>query len=247
MTDETPHRPSRRTLIAGMTFIAAAQLFGGRVKAGGDMKHVVLLGDSIFDNKRYVGDGPDVIEQLKADLPPGWTASLGAIDGSTTRDIAGQIAKLPADATHLVISVGGNDALKHKGLLDETASSVAEVLDKLGRIGEEFRANYRAMIESVRASGLPAAVCTIYEGNYRDPNTHRIAATGLAVFNDVITREAFAHALPVIDLRLIVTKESDYANEVEPSVEGGAKIARAIAALLGSGDFKPARSVVFAG
>jgi hypothetical protein len=67
------------------------------------------------------------------------------------------------------------------------------------------------------------------------------------VFNDVITREAFAHALPVIDLRLIVTKESDYANEVEPSVQGGAKIARAIAALLGSGDFKPARSVIFAG
>ena len=48
------------------------------------MKHVVLLGNSIFDNKRYVGDGPDVIDQLKADLPAGWTAILNALDGSTT-------------------------------------------------------------------------------------------------------------------------------------------------------------------
>jgi hypothetical protein len=247
MTDETPHRPSRRTLLAGMSFMAAAQFVGGRSDAGDDMKHVVLLGDSIFDNKRYVGDGPDVIEQLKAELPPGWTASLGAVDGSTTRDIAGQIAKLPADATHLVISAGGNDALKNKGLLDETAGSVAEVLDKLGKIGEEFRADYRAMLDRVLASKLPVAVCTIYEGNYRDPGTHLIAATGLTVFNDVITREAFARALPLIDLRLIVTKPSDYANEVEPSVQGGARIARAIAALLASGDFRPERSVVFAG
>jgi len=247
MTDETPHRPSRRTVIAGMTFIAAAHLSGGRTEAGGGMKHVVLLGDSIFDNKRYVGDGPDVIEQLKGDLPPGWTASLNAVDGSTTLDIAGQIERLPPDATHLIISVGGNDALKHKGLLEETARSVAEVLDKLGVIREEFRANYRAMLEGVLATKLPAAVCTIYEANYRDPDTHRIAATGLTVFNDIITREAFARALPLIDLRLIVTKESDYANEVEPSVEGGAKIAHAIAGLLTVADPKPARSVVFAG
>ncbi len=247
MTDETPHSFSRRTLLAGMTLIAAARFFGGRAKAGGDMKHVVLLGDSIFDNKRYVGDGPDVIEQLKADLPPGWTASLNAVDGSTARDIAGQIERLPPKATHLVISVGGNDALKHKGLLDETAGSVAEVLNKLGKIGEEFRADYRAMLDRVLATKLPAAVCTIYEGNYRDPDTNLIAATGLTVFNNVITREAFARALPLIDLRLIVTEPSDYANEVEPSVQGGARIARAIADLLASGDFTPARSVVFAG
>src|SRR5581483_7858735 len=127
------------------------------------------------------------------------------------------------------------------------AGSVAEVLDKLGKVGEEFRADYRAMLDRVLASKLPVAVCTIYEGNYRDPGTHLIAATGLTVFNDVITREAFARALPVIDLRLIVTKESDYANEVEPSVEGGAKIAHAIAGLLTVADPKPARSVVFAG
>jgi lysophospholipase L1-like esterase len=247
MDDETPYPTSRRTLLAGMALLAAAPMLPTRAKAAGDMKHVVLLGDSIFDNKRYVGDGPDVIDQLKGDLPSGWTASLNAVDGSTTRDIAGQIKRLPPDATHLVVSVGGNDALAHKDMLDEKASSVAGVLDRLGKIGAEFQANYRAMIDGLLATKLPAAVCTIYEARYRDPDTHRIAATGLTVFNDIITREAFARSLPLIDLRLIVTEDADYANDVEPSSKGGAKIARAIADLVTADDFKQARSVVFAG
>jgi lysophospholipase L1-like esterase len=247
MTDETPHATSRRTLLAGMAFMAAAGALSSRAKAGGDMKHVILLGDSIFDNKRYVGEEPDVIDQLKADLPAGWTASLNALDGSTTVDMAGQLKRLPPDATHLVVSVGGNDALKHKDLLDEKASSVAGVLDKLGKIRGEFQANYRAMLDGLLAVKLPAAVCTIYEAHYKDPDTHRIAATGLSVFNDIITREAFARGLPLIDLRLIITEDGDYANDVEPSSKGGAKIARAIADLVTTDDFKQERSVVFAG
>jgi lysophospholipase L1-like esterase len=247
MTDDTPHAASRRTLLAGMALLAAAGALSPRAKAESDMKHVVLLGDSIFDNKRYVGDGPDVIDQLKGDLPSGWTASLNALDGSTTRDIAGQLKRLPPDATHLVVSVGGNDALQHKDLLDERASSVAGVLDKLGKIGAEFQANYRAMLDQVLATKLPAAVCTIYEAHYKNSDTHRIAATGLTVFNDIITREAFARGLPLIDLRLIVTEDGDYANDVEPSSQGGAKIARAIADLVTTDDPKQARSVVFAG
>ena len=207
----------------------------------------MLLGNSIFDNKRYVGDGPDVIDELKGDLPAGWTASLNARDGSTTTDIALQLERLPAGATHLVVSVGGNDALSHKDMLEEKANSVAAVLDRLGKIRGEFQTNYRAMLDGVLATKLPVAVCTIYEARYQNPDTRRVAATGLAVFNDIITREAFARGLPLIDLRLIIDDDADYANDVEPSVQGGGKIARAIATLLTTADFKQKRSVVFAG
>ena len=74
------------------------------------MGHVVLLGDSILDNARYVPDRPAVIEQLREALPRGWQASLLAVDGHITEDVAKQLNKLPADATHLVVSAGGNDA-----------------------------------------------------------------------------------------------------------------------------------------
>jgi hypothetical protein len=246
MTDDTRARPSRRTLLAGMALMAAARAGLARAE-GAVMNNVVLLGDSIFDNKAYVGSGPDVIAQLRAALPPGWTATLNARDGSTTSDIAYQLEKLPEGATHLVVSVGGNNALEEKDYLEEKASSVAKVLDKLSKIESEFEASYRTMLDGVLAAKLPTAVCTIYKARYQNLDQRRIAATGLTVFNDVITREAFARGLPVIDLRLIFNDDADYANDVEPSVVGGAKIARAIVILLTTHDFAQPRSVVYAG
>ena len=50
------------------------------------MKHVVLLGDSIFDNASYVPGQPPVIEQLRSQLPPSWAATLLAVDGDVTED-----------------------------------------------------------------------------------------------------------------------------------------------------------------
>ena len=43
------------------------------------MGHVVLLGDSIFDNALYVPGGPAVIDQLRRELPAGWSATLLAV------------------------------------------------------------------------------------------------------------------------------------------------------------------------
>ena len=245
MNDATPPVPTRRTLLASMALMAGASALPGRAERGTLMKHVVLLGDSIFDNKAYVGDGPDVIKQLSAALPEGFTATLAARDGSTTADIETQLAAMPSDATHLVVSVGGNNALEEKGLIEETAHSVAEVLDKLAKIKAAFKKDYSGMLDGVLARKLPTAVCTIYEARYQDPTTRAIAATGLSVFNDVILREAFSRALPVIDLRLVFDDDADYANDIEPSVQGGAKIAKIIATVVTTHDFTRRHSVIY--
>ena len=63
------------------------------------------------DNAPYTCGGPDVISQVRDLLPPGWRASLLAVDGATTLNIPDQIHHLPKDCTHLVLSVGGNNAL----------------------------------------------------------------------------------------------------------------------------------------
>ena len=75
------------------------------------MGHIVLLGDSIFDNAAYVPGEPDVVSQVSAKLPHGWRATLCAVDGAVTRSVEQQLQDIPIDATHLVVSVGGNDAL----------------------------------------------------------------------------------------------------------------------------------------
>ena len=89
------------------------------------MPHLVLIGNSIFDNAAYTRGGPDVVSQVRGLLAPGWEATLLAVDGSTADQVAGQLGRLPKAATHLVLSVGGNDALMHQRILEAPASSMA--------------------------------------------------------------------------------------------------------------------------
>jgi lysophospholipase L1-like esterase len=206
--------------------------------------HVVLLGDSIFDNAAYVGGAPDVVSQLRAALAPGWRASLLAVDGATTDNVARQIGGLPGDATLLVVSVGGNDALGDAWLLQESARSVGEGVMRLAEAQSQFGRRYSAMVDAVAATKVPAALCTIYDANYPQPEG-RVIAAALSLFNDVITRAAFSRGLPLIDLRLICNEAADYANPIEPSERGGTKIAAAIAALA-SHSTPAGRSIVIA-
>jgi hypothetical protein len=209
------------------------------------MNHVVLLGDSIFDNARYVPGGPSVIEHLRRRLPPEWEATLLAKDGCGTSELVRELDRVPADASHIVVSVGGNDALDHSSfLLHEPAASFAEVLSHLAKIHVQFENDYRKILQSVLAHGKPTAVCTVYDSV---PGLNQVELTGLCVFNDVILREAFKARVPVIDLRLICTESTDYSNAspIEPSGYGGAKIARAITQLVTSDAFFRRESSVF--
>ena len=198
------------------------------------MPHVVLLGDSIFDNAAYVAGGPDVVTQLRGILPAGWRATLCAVDGAVVAGVERQLARLPGDATHLVLSVGGNDSLGHLGVLDRPARSTADALDLLAGIGATFGGHYREMLRLVLGHGLPTTLCTIYEGALPDPALDRRARVALHVFNDPIFRAALESGASIIDLRLVCSDPRDYANPIEPSVQGGAKIARAIAAAIGA-------------
>jgi hypothetical protein len=74
-----------------------------------DVVHIALLGDSIFDNSSYTRGEPDVVTHLRALLPAGARATLLAVDGAITRSLTEQARGIPADATHLVVSICGND------------------------------------------------------------------------------------------------------------------------------------------
>lgn len=207
------------------------------------MNHVVLLGDSVFDNAAYVAGGPDVVRQVRTLLPSGWQATLGAVDGSVTSGVERQLGRLPPDASHLVISAGGNDALGYASILEARVQSVAEAVDRLASVRERFGQDYERMLDRVMERRLSTAVCTIYDTRIPQPRW-RLVVTALSVFNDCITRAAFARDLPVIDLRLLCDQDEDYANPIEPSVRGGEKIAAAIAGLMVKSPADRPRSVV---
>jgi hypothetical protein len=209
------------------------------------MNHVVLLGDSIFDNAAYAAGGPDVQTQLQECLPHDWHVTLLAVDGHRTLDVALQLQRVPLDASHLVISVGGNDALDHLEFLSASAYSVADVLGRLATIAEAFEGTYHQMVQAVMQHRMPTALCTIYYPRVPDPQGQRLGITALTVFNDVIIREAFMGGLPLIDLRLICQAEADYANPIEPSVVGGAKIAAVISTVVREHNFHRGRTSVY--
>src|SRR5215218_670055 len=73
-----------------MMTAATAALMGAKAGFAKDpslMNHVVLLGDSVFDNAAYVSGGPDVVTQLRGRLPSGWSATLAAVDGAVTASV----------------------------------------------------------------------------------------------------------------------------------------------------------------
>ena len=190
--------------------------------------HVVLIGDSIFDNAVYVPDGPSVTGHMERLLPDNWSVTLVAVDGATVANVFGQVARIPDDATHLVLSVGGNDALwLASNLFAEPASDVRDAVGKLGEAVHGFAAEYRRLVDELRELRLPLTLCTIYD---TVPGLDAPELAGLCVFNDVISRTAFAVNATLIDLRNLCDETSDYSgiSPIEPSASGGGKIARAI-------------------
>ncbi len=198
------------------------------------MAHIVLLGDSIFDNASYVEPSGATIDQLRARLPHGWEATLLAVDGSVTTDVRAQLRRIPRSATHLVISSGGNDALAQQSLLYQAVESAGEAFFELGKAARAFEQEYRELLRGASETGLPIIVCTIYNGNFPEPGAQLVMSTALTPFNDAIIRSAWAAKVPIIDLRDVCDRAEHYANEIEPSSAGSARIAEEILRVVGA-------------
>ena len=168
-----------------------------------------MLGDSILDNKPYVGNDPCVIEQIQAELGSDWDATLLAVDGSTTNDIYDQIKGIPSSATHLILSSGGNDALGSQLVLQERAEFIYKGLHRLYGIQLRFGKEYQAVLKAASAKVPKLTVCLIYDPNFQDGVQQQVSIAGLSHFNDTITRLAFGLGLPVIDLRLLFNDKAD--------------------------------------
>jgi len=145
-----------------------------------------------------------------------------------------------------VISIGGNDALRSASILDTPSRSVAESVVQLAGVQTRFQADYAAMIDLVLRRRLPTALCTVYDPRYPDPTQRQVSTTALSVINDPIIREVVRRGLPLLDLRMVCDQDADFANPIEPSVQGGGKIADAIISLVTQHDFSRARSEVYA-
>ena len=209
------------------------------------MKHIVLFGDSIFDNSPYVDPGElDVPNQLRTLVKGDCKVTHLAIDGHKNRHIRNQLNDLPSDSTHLFLSVGGNDGLDHLSIFNQPIETIGEALQKMFLIGENFKKEYSSMLDNVLTYKLPTTVCNIYYPRFFSNSLERVVSylpmmvdgeklqqmtmAAETIFNDIIMFEVFKRNLPLIDLRILCNDDKDFANPIEPSCIGGMKIAKVI-------------------
>jgi hypothetical protein len=201
------------------------------------MSRIILLGDSIIDNGAYVRPGePDVTRQVQERLS-GATVIKRALDGAKVEDVLRDQLNDLTDEDFVVLSVGGNNALEHIGLLEQSSKiKYLDALNALWEIRKGFEAQYRRLMERIaekQPDPTKVTVMTIYDpcfGGSSHPDEYQKAAeAAVSMFNDVIQREASGMGYTVMELRELFTDKGDYANPIEPSAQGGDKIAEALA------------------
>ena len=110
-----------------------------RVESFTSNRIIILLGDSMLENKYYVKEGKSIIDFLKESFDKIYSF---AVDGTTITGIYQQIKKIPQNFnnndTYIFLSVGGNDII-------ERAQS-GSTIENIDTIFEE----YMKMVESVK-------------------------------------------------------------------------------------------------
>lgn len=198
------------------------------------MKQFVLLGDSVFDNAAYVEPHTAVLDHLNQSLPQGWSPLLKARDGSVIADVKNQVEELDGTSAFIALSVGGNDALQVSHLLETPVTCVASALAVLHAAQAAFQERYDELLHQLAVVECPVSVCTIYNAPLFDTDEENKAVVpAISLFNDVITRSARRHGFSVIELRDIFTEKADFApvSPIEPSAQGGRKLAERLAAV----------------
>jgi hypothetical protein len=191
-------------------------------------EHLVLLGDSILDNRTYTSPEPETAECLRGMLGSGWTVDLLARDGAMMSEVPYQLERVRGRPDVTVLSVGGNDALGHIGILEEGVDAARPVLSRLADIAEDFGGRYRRVLAATRPRSRRLIACTIYEPPMFDVTTTRLLRVPLTLLNDQIVREAARAGVDVLDLRSVCTSPADFVRQIEPSAQGARRIAAAI-------------------
>ena len=197
------------------------------------MSVVILLGDSIIDNKFYVSSGELSVTEHLEKMSEVMFKQL-AVDGHTTKDVLNlQLDQLPNICTHKVLSIGGNDLLEQVSFLkNREVLTVKEIMEQAVCKLAPIKKRYRTIVEKLSQQNSKLLLCTVYEGNLSDDLFLRDIAFAsqamVSMLNDVIYSTAATYKVDVLELRNIFTNPEDYANPIEPSHVGGKKLAKSI-------------------
>ena len=185
-------------------------------------KTIILLGDSLLNNSKYVPSGETVNDLISE--KNNVTVINYAMDDSSISNVYNQLNKISIDLndsnTFIFLSVGGNDLLKSKTFSDTFSDT------DLNKLIEK----YNLLVSSIE-SRLPFAnlvlLTLFYPPNSdsdSDSNTFKTYYKYIEIWNNNIINNHKNY----IDLSSLINSNDDIVENIEPSVIGGKKIASAI-------------------
>ena len=186
-----------------------------------NLKTVVLLGDSILKNNSYVSDEKGVDNILKE---RNITVYSLAENNSKIVDVYSQISKIPLDinnkSTTIFLSSGGNDILSF--YVDQNGDA-----NDTGFLNTMLAA-YKKLVKSIqtRMTECKIVLLDIY---YPTSNQFSQYRPVIEKWNSLIANYARENSLGLLQISQSVTANEDFTLGIEPSEQGGEKIAQQIA------------------
>lgn len=178
--------------------------------------NIILLGDSILDNKNYVPIGKSVFDYLQKmlDSKPETEIIMYAKDNSTIDNVYFQLSNIPITYnntdTMIVLSVGGNNFLN-------------------GTTFNQAKKDYLLLIQLIRDK---FGDCKLFLVNLYTPFDslfQKVYGKTILDWNKFlwgIVENGKADG--IVDISNVITEPNDLVYKIEPSVIGGEKISQAI-------------------
>lgn len=183
-------------------------------------KTYILLGDSILKNNAYVSDGKSIENLL---IERNKNIYCYAEDHSKILDIFYQVSKIPVEFnspnTYIFLSAGGNNILSH--YVDQNQDITND-----SALKPMFSA-YKNLVKSIQ-NRLPKAKIILIDIYYPNNLTYRQYHNIIEEWNNMIydyAEKPKNNIYSVIHISSHLTQSEDFSFGIEPSSNGGKKIA----------------------
>lgn len=187
-----------------------------RVESFTSNKTIILLGDSMLENKYYVKEGKSILSFLKESFDKIYSF---AVDRTIITGIYQQIKKIPQNLntkdTYIFLSVGGNDIIERA-----QSGSTTENIDTIFE-------DYMKIVELLKTKMFHSKIVllTLYYPANKD---YHLYYGMIKDWNQKLESFALRNEMQVIKTNQILSDPSDFINNIEPSELGGEKLAESI-------------------
>ncbi len=204
-------------IIISIVIIISCAYFKSLKEGLTNNNYVILMGDSVLNNDKYVSSGKSVYDVLKTKLSK---VVNFAKDGATINDLYEQLDKISVELnntnTYIFISIGGNDILNKRSKL-----STAEI-NRLFNLYNDFLQALKIKLGSAKINLL-----NVYLPVNPRYQTYK---TSIEQWNQLlqISSNKVGEMYNIVDLYGLLKSPNDFVYDIEPSEIGSDKIANII-------------------